>query len=252
MTALGAALYHDCSLAEDTRPIEDLWDALLADDASLQQFCVPVAPRKEAPSTFRREQLLQRVKRDELASFLVGTPATIGDADAVTVGVVLQPSTAAAQEGRAGYRYRLDVALGAAAVNRRGAASIVDALVACANAVKPRAGVVFPADTASFAHALATGTRGGLTEEQDRRVKDVFYAVYELGDKIRGPEWGTFLGPHHVAKLGGLDRIEKESGCAVVRRLAHGGAYLQITGTHDDPGVDAGRTALATFLSPVM
>jgi len=49
MTALGAALYHDVSLAEDTRPIEALLDALFAGESGLKQFCVPIAPRREAP-----------------------------------------------------------------------------------------------------------------------------------------------------------------------------------------------------------
>lgn len=73
MTALGAALYHDVALADDTQPIEARLDALFAGESGLEQFCVPLAPRKERPSAFRREKLLARVKRGELASFLVET-----------------------------------------------------------------------------------------------------------------------------------------------------------------------------------
>ena len=248
MTALGAALYYDYSLANATPPAETLLDALLENEAGLTQFCVPIAPRAEAPKPLRRDSLFARVKRGELASFLVGTPAQTPDVDAITVGFVLVPPTAAAQEGRAGYRYRLDVAFGAAALARRGASSVVDALVAFADTVAPRAGVVFPADSAAFAHAYASGARGGLTEEQDRRVKDVFYAVYELGDRIRGPEWGTFLDRHHVEKLGGRSRIEQEAGCAIMRPLADGGLYLQLTESFDVPYA---LDALTTFLAPV-
>lgn len=248
MTSLGAALYHDHSIAESPGPAETLLDALLPQSEGLQQFSVPLSPRKEAPGPLQRNALFARVKRGELASFLITTPATTADADVITIGFLLAPSTAAAQEGRAGYRYRLDVALGAAAVARRGTTAVIEALVAFANTVSPRAGVVFPAESASFAHAYASGTRGGLTEEQDRRVKDVFYAVYELGDRIRGPEWGTFLTAHHVEKLGGHERIEREAGCAAVRTLAHGGLYLQLTERPDEPH---SLDALAAFLAPV-
>jgi hypothetical protein len=248
MTAIGAALYHDHYLGEDPRPVEALLDALLGDAAGLLQFCVPLAPRKEAPAPLQREPLLARVKRGELASFVVMTPPSAADADALTIGVVIAPTTAAAQEGRAGYRCRLDVALGATWLARLGAPAVVDAVVAFAGAVSARAGVVFPAESTSFAHAYASATRGGLTEEQDRLVKDVFYAVYELRDRIRGPEWGTFLAAHHVDKLGGRERIERESGCAVVRPLEHGGMYLQVTERPDQPHT---LDALAAFLAPV-
>lgn len=248
MTAFGAALYHDVRLEDAPQPAEALLDALLGNQQGLTQFCVPIAPRKEKPAPLRRDALFARVTRGELASFLVGTPAQTPDAEAITVGFVLVPPTAAAQEGRAGYKCRLDLALGAAAVAQRGVSTVVDALVAFANAVSPRAGVAFPADTASFAHAYASGTRGGLTEEQDRRVKDVFYAVYELGDRIRGPEWGTFLARHHVEKLGGRERIERESGCEVVRPVGDGGLYVQVTQRID---TTYSLEALAAFLAPV-
>ena len=251
MTALGAALYHDVHLVEDTQPIEALLDSLFAGESGLKQFCVPLAPRRERPSALRREKLLERVSRGELFSFMVGTDAKVADADVLTLGVGLSPTTAAAQEGSAGYRYRLDLAAGAAVVARRGAEALVESLLAFASAVPPRAGVVFPAESASFAHALASGARGGLSEQQDRRVREVFYAVYELGDRIRGPEWGTFLGAHHVAKLGDLERVRAESGCAVMRSLPHGGAYLQVTERIDDPQVEDRLAALASALAPV-
>ena len=73
--------------------------------------------------------------------------------------------------------------------------------------------------------------------------------MYSLGDRIRGPEWGTFLGAHHVAKLGDLERVRAESGCAAMRSLPHGGGYLQVTKQIDDPQVDARLVALTAALA---
>jgi hypothetical protein len=248
MTALGAALYYDFRLEDAPQPAEALVDALLADQQQLTQFCVPIAPRKEAPRPLRRDSLFARVSRGELASFIVGTRSQTPDPEAMTIGFVLAPPTAAAKERRAGYRARLDLAFGATALTRRGVSTVVDALDAFASTVAPRAGVVFPAESASFAHAYASGTRGGLTEEQDRRVKDVFYAVYELGDRIRGPEWGTFLARHHVEKLGGRERVERGAGCELAKPLRDGGLYLQVTERLDAP---FSLDALAALLAPV-
>jgi hypothetical protein len=64
---------------------------------------------------------------------------------------------------------------------------------------------------------------------------------------IRGPAWGTFLGAPHVDKLGGMTRIERESGCARVIALESGGAYLQTT---PEP-TDGVPEALVRFLEPV-
>src|SRR5437773_1886566 len=83
--------------------------------------------------------------------------AAVSDPDTVIVSFGLRPYIAAAPDGRAGYRYRVDVAVGSLAVERRGAASVVDAVVSLADALKLRAGAVFPAASASFAHALASG-----------------------------------------------------------------------------------------------
>lgn len=252
--ALGAVLYHNVSLAEDSRPLEAFLDGFFDGANGLTQFCVPIAPRKERPVAFHRGKLLERVRNGELFSFLVGSPGDV-EANFVKAGFLLSPPTAVAEAGLSGYRYRFQLAVGAQPLAQRSADAVVSEVVKLADAINPRAGAIFTAETAAFAHALATGGRGGLTEEQDLRVRDVAYAVHELGDKIRGPEWGTFLGTHHVDKLGGIERVETQSRCSVVRRLAGGGAYLQVTSAPPAPGAPAFAAelaAVAAYLAPVM
>ena len=74
------------------------------------------------------------------------------------------------------------------------------------------------------------------------------------GDVIRGPAWGTFLDASHVERLGGFERIERDSGRDRVKRLTSGGGFLEATSPsapmldHDDHGR---LTDLARFLEPV-
>jgi hypothetical protein len=105
----------------------------------------------------------------------------------------------------------------------------VDVLVELGDQLAARAGVIFTAASLSFAQALATGARGGLSAAQDARVREIAYAVHELDGKIRGPEWGTFLASDHLQPLGGATAIEAGCGCEVIRRLRSGGMYLQLT-----------------------
>src|SRR2546428_14010946 len=49
------------------------------------------------------------------------------------------------------------------------------------------------------------------------------------GEVIRGPAWGTFLDASHIKRLGGFERIERDGGCAHVRRLTSGGDFLAAT-----------------------
>jgi hypothetical protein len=248
--ALGAAVYHDHDLVADPAPLERLLDAFAGE--KLTQFCVPLAPRKERPSGYERAKLIARVRAGELFALLVGTPPEVDDVDALMIGCEVAPTT---KPSRRGYRYRADVAVGAAQLDRRTPASVVGAVVEFADRVAARAGAVFTADSTSFAHALAAGALGGsLTEEQNRRVRDVAYAVVELDGRIRGPEWGTFLSTDHVAHLGGAGALEAGAGCAVARRLDSGGMYLQLTDRLPDPSAPAlaaGLDRLAAFLAPV-
>jgi hypothetical protein len=135
----------------------------------------------------------------------------------------------------------------------------LDAVIRFADAVHIRAGIVLWADTADttlFTSCLvSSGSSSKLTREEDRKVLASMDGQSRWGDAIRGPEWGTFLGSEHVARLGGIEHIERDSGCASVVALTSGGAFLQVTSI-DDPLVvghaDGGQLArIAAFSAPV-
>ena len=253
--ALGTVLYHQFSLRDDPAPLVDVLDALFAERTGVTQFCVPLAPRRERTTSYRRDQLLGRIQRGELASCLVAYRERV-DADSLNLAVQLEPLSPPTIDGSAGYRYRIAVFAGSHAVQQRGVAAILAPFLALVAALAPRAGVAFAAETASYAHALASGSSGGLTPEQDRPVREVFYSVYELGDRYRGPEWGTVLGPHHVDRLGGPGAIAAlRDICAVVMPFEHGGAYLQLTEqlpAPDDPELEVAKARLAARLAPLV
>ena len=252
VTALGAALYYDFSLVEDVAPLGRLLDALaIGDGPELKQFCVPLAPRREKETKVDRAKLFSRITSGELFSALVGRRGDNPDDEVVTVSVSLAPATNAQQENRAGYRFHAHVELGAAAVARRGVDAIVNALIAFANDVTPRAGVVFPASSAAAALGLATGTQfSDLGEQTNLVIRDIAYEVNVLADRIRTPEWGTFLAKHHVEKMGGIEALRAL--CPSVRELESGGAFLQLTKELDDAGIHEKRRALASALAPLL
>jgi hypothetical protein len=139
-------------------------------------------------------------------------------------------------------RYEAVVAVGAERFDG------VETLIKFADSVATRAGVIFVANTMEYARALASGGSGPtLNATQIDRITDGLLTRSRWGDTIRGPAWGTFLGAHHVDKLGGMTRIDRESGCARVIALSSGGAYLQ---TSAEPS-DVVPEALIRFLEPV-
>ena len=52
-----------------------------------------------------------------------------------------------------------------------------------------------------------------------------------ITESIGGPEWGTILGPGHVARLS-LDALRASGAFYEVRELAHGGAFVRLS---EDP-----------------
>jgi len=250
MTALGAALHHDRTLADDTRALEAFLDRIIPDPRGVAQFVVPFAARRARPPTaYRRDKLMARVRARELSSFLLDPAAKTPDEENLFISVGLQTDTR-------NYGSCISLALGHAALARLGSQLVLDAVIELADALTPRGGVVFTAETATFAHCLATGTGvGSLTAEQARRTSQVNYVLHWLRDKARGPEWGTFLSPEHVQRLGGPDRVRTSAGCELVRELRNGGMYLQLTvavPTFDDADHAARLAALASVLASVL
>src|SRR5437660_3347562 len=80
-------------------------------------------------------------------------------------------------------------------------------------------------------------------------------AKHYFGRFVRGPAWGTYLGPALVAQLGGLSAVRETAPVSSVQTLPDGGAYLRLT---EEPVLrasaqyaTAART-LEVFLAPIM
>lgn len=259
--ALGCAVYFDTELPRDVAPLQELLRSifgLASRDGAIAQWTTSEQTQQVgAPAKYDLATLSKQIHAGKLASAAVETAA--GTLDAQHMLVLAQTTPAA--KLRPGvpprsWRYDLVAAFGAERLRELGAARVIQQLVAFADAVRARAGVIFWAETTSFAAGLAMGAGGGLTAAQEVRVADSRYFRSHWGRIIRGPAWGTFLSAQHVEKLGGLEALKAHSGCAHVERLSSGGAFLQLTSV-DAPLVEdhaeAGPLcALGKFLAPVM
>ena len=242
--AVAAALYFDHELAANPDPLVALVESLTPVGNSFRQSYIDAENRKmRPPSAFKLGTLIARITRGETSG--VGIETAIGSPDADTLNVRVDTTPVAKRPERYALtkcRYQTFVGLGANRIDGIGA------IIAFADAVAVRAGAIFVADTAVFAMALASvGGGSTLTRAQIDRINDGLYWQPHWGNVIRGPAWGTFLGAQHVDKLGGMTRIERESGCARVLPLTSGGAYLQVA---PEP-TDVVPEALVRFLEPV-
>jgi hypothetical protein len=257
MTALAAAVHFDFELASNVAPFARLIEELFASEPGALQFFIPITNRKARPPTpLKLASLLKRIS-DGVALAAVETPLPTPDHEQLRISAETTPIAQHPERffARTRCNYSCHADVGAAQINRLGARRVLGAIIAFADAVRARAGVIHWADTTRYASCLASG--GGssqLSSEQCRHVSDLMYWQPRWGDVIRGPQWGTFLGVDHVERLGGLSRIEHESGCARVIALGSGGAFLQATPIdepivedHDDGGV---LSRLSQFLSP--
>jgi hypothetical protein len=243
-SAVAAALYFDHELAADPRPFVALVESLTAVGNSFRQSYLDTENRKMRPPTeFDLKRLVARITKGMTADVGVETALRTPDVDTLFVAVDTTPVAKRPERyALTKCRYEATVAIGAARFDN------VDAIVNFADSVAARAGAIFVANTAEYARALATGGSGPtLTAAQNDRITDGLYWRPRWGDVIRGPEWGTFLGAPHVDRLGGLERIKRESGCARVIALSSGGAYLQTT---PEP-TDEVPEPLVRFLEPV-
>ncbi|MDQ3367581.1 MAG: hypothetical protein M3680_19340 [Myxococcota bacterium] len=151
------------------------------------------------------------------------------------------------------WRYDTAIAIGGDDLARVGMQRAVDSIVAFADAVAVKAGILYWADSVTYASALATGGfSGGLTSEQERHVRDSHDLSNYWGRIIRGPAWGTFLNAAQVSILGDLTKLHP----AKVVLLRSGGAYVQLTtidgATSIDepsPPLDRLRAALTPLLT---
>lgn len=242
--AIAAALYFDHELAANPEPFVALVESLTGVRHAYIQWHIDAENHKSRPPVaFNLKRLVARITKGETSGVGVETALRTPDADTLFVSVNTTPAAKRPERyALTKCRYEATVAIGA------GRFAGIDAIAEFADAVGVRAGAIFVADSAEYAAALATGGRGpNLTATQIDRMTDGLYGRSRWGDVIRGPAWGTFVGAHHVDKLGGMTRIERESGCARVIALSSGGAYLQTTA---EP-TDAVPEALLRFLEPV-
>ena len=262
--ALGAGLHFDFELAADPQPFERIVGDLFRVGSApaggtFYQWLIDVENRKAPPpAPLDLPALVRSIARGDVSTAAAETAPMTGDADQMLVRASTTP-IAKRPERFALTRCRYDcvASFGSARLREVGAQRALDAVVAFADAVGVRAGAMHWAESALYATGLAScGGSGPLSRDQIDRITDLMYWRPRWGDVIRGPAWGTFLGPTHAERLGGLARIERESGCARVIGLTSGGAFLQATPLdapliegRDDGEVLAG---IAAFLEPVM
>lgn len=255
--ALGAALYFDVELAIDPRPFAAVVKTL-ADSSrtSCLQWTMDVENDGPPPTSFDLDALISLIAAGSVSTAAVETVPQTPDADRMFVSAGTTPAAKRPERFvHTRCRYDFKASIGAARLRDLGASRALEAIVEFGDAVAARAGVVYWADTTVYASCLASFAHNDLlSREQSDHISDLMYWRPRWGDLIRGPAWGTFLGATHVATLGGIPIIERESGARVVA-LRSGGAFLQATPI-DAPlceGRDDGALKhLTAFLAPVM
>jgi hypothetical protein len=222
--ALAAAIYFDHELSSNLEPLAALTADLTAAGGSFRQWHIDVDNRKAPPPTrFDLDKMIGRVRKGETSVVGVETEPGTRDEDSMVMTVGTTPVAERPERyALTRCRYEAIIALGATRVE------CLESVIEFADAVSVRAGAIFVADSATYAIALAAGGGGlSLSAADVDRITNGLIGRSRWGDIIRGPAWGTFLGAAHVERLGGMDRIARESGLARVVALSSGGAYLQ-------------------------
>jgi hypothetical protein len=262
--ALSAALHFDFELAADPQPFERIVGDLfrvgsVPAGGTFCQWLIDVENRKAPPpAPLDLPALARSIANGGVSTAAAETAPKTRDAAQMLVRVGTTPIAKRPERfALTKCRYDFVASFGSERLREVGAQRALDAVVSFADAVGARAGAVHWAESAVYATGLAScGGSGTLSHEQIDHITDLMYWRPRWGDVIRGPAWGTFLGPTHVERLAGLARIERESGCARVVGLASGGAFLQATPL-DAPLVEDRNDGevlarIAAFLEPVM
>ncbi len=117
-----------------------------------------------------------------------------------------------------------------------GLAEILDAAYG-ATSVEPSFDTASNAAVASRPSAADAPTYTVMTEDRIRYRNAPAYLRNQIHHSIGGPEWGTFLGPGHLARLP-PDTLASGA-FHQVRPLAHGGAFLRLSEDPMDAQTDA-------------
>jgi len=258
--AFGAAVYFDHELVREPAPIATLLETLggrAAKDGTLVQWMNRVDGRRMPPGKpYELATLIRKATEGEMRAVAIETPPKTDDRDFLLVLTDTTPVPKLREPLGRAWRYRMHAAFGAARLEALGPDVVLDAILAFADAVVAKAGVALWGETAEYASTAAWSVGfTNLPPAQRDRLYQAMYWENRWGEVIRGPAWGTFLSADHVARLGGLDRIRRDSGCARTMSLPRSdGAFLQVTPIaepildHDDRGALAGLTR---FLEPV-
>jgi hypothetical protein len=247
--ALGAALHFDTELAADPQPFARLVAALADDTTGLFRWSLDLRNRPREPAPLHFARLPASIKLGRTSVIGIQTPRGTPPAERLLAQAGVAPR-AAHPERIVQTRCLYDAIIGLG--HARATEHAVAAIVAFADAVAARAGVVHWATSPGYADGLASfGGDGTLSAAQIDHITDMMYWQPRWGDVIRGPAWGTFLSAAHVATLGGIARVEHDSPCARVVALASGGAFLQAT-PKPCAEPDLPLDELVAFLAPVM
>ncbi|MCW5802988.1 MAG: hypothetical protein KIT31_11430 [Deltaproteobacteria bacterium] len=251
--SMSVAVHHDTDLAASPRALEILVETLCgtaSPSGELRHWYTPLkGKRTSVPPPFHLARMMKLVDRGVWAIAVQAEPETPA-ADELLVVAQTAPG---ARSSQTRCRYDADAAFGPARLRELGAQRALDAMIAFADAVGARAGVVHWARSTAYVKALATYGGSSITHEQSVHIGDLMYWQPRWGDVIRGPAWGTVLAPAHVDRLGGVDRVRAATG-AHVQALRSGGAYVQATPI-DAPLVedrDELPARLIEALAPVM
>jgi len=258
--ALGAALHFDHELAADPAPFTAIVKELFGEcspDSAYRHHYIWADQRKSPPGRpLDLRALLALITKGSVWRAAVESGLDASDADQSRVAAGTAPITKPSHS-MTECRYGFDAAFGANRQRELGTQRILDAVIAFADAVAARAGVIQWATSTLYASCLAScGGSSKLSREQCGHIQDLMYWQPRWGDVVRGPQWGTFLGAAHVETLGGIARIEQDAGCARVIALRSGGAFLQVTPMDrpivEDQHEEGELSRLAAFLGPVM
>jgi hypothetical protein len=238
--SLGAALYYDLDLSTGPAPLRVLWEALTNNLPASQ-----LVQWTGAVSRVGKKQPFDLAKLE--AAVAAGKAATAAiESDAGLLVLSHASPAAEIREPLVPRPWRYDTAIAISGAELTDAQRAVDSIVAFADAVAAKAGIVYWTGSVAYASALATGgLRDGLSSEQERRVRDSHDLSNHWGRIIRGPAWGTFLNAAQVALLGDLTKLHP----ARVEPLPWGGAYVQLGAIDDATAIDEPSPALATVRS---
>ena len=255
--AIGLVLYHDTPLYQETGFLDDLLTTRGESGSSLEDaldtatYFESTASRKARRHRAVLPTAFARIATGELSGVVLCSETSRSNATTLELTIDCATERHARTETLNPWLYLFMLVAGREVLSPAAAARL-----GCSVAEKTsaKAGVLVSMDTAGIVDYLHLApNEEWLTPDEVSRIEAESPGTF--GDKIRGPEWGTFLNEGHVATLGGQEAIAVHPSVYQLERLPFGGAYLQVTERPEELETADGRAriaALRTFLAPVM